>query len=255
MVEVSVPYIVMLIALLIASPAWASRDVASTNYMDGGTAANTEMSAPFTVAIMFKPDAIGTMQVMISRAVSALNNGWDFRIDASGALSLFNYETDSATGTSTTAPSAGTWYGLAAIMTGSAGSGTVKFVRFTPGTDTLATEDIGMFVGPSPTGTHKLLIGGRWNGALANPATGDYARAGVWSGVALTTAELRTWFCSGSAASGSDGLWALAGSASPEPDTSGNGYDLTLSGTSAGSTVTACPVVGGSGLMLMGVGQ
>lgn len=132
------PYIVLLIVLLIASPVWASRDVASTDYMDGGTAANTAMSAPFTVAIMFKPDAIGTMQVMISRAVSALNNGWDFRIEASGALSLFNYETDSATGTSTTAPSAGTWYGLAAIMTGSAGSGTVKFVRFTPGTDTLA---------------------------------------------------------------------------------------------------------------------
>lgn len=250
------PYIniTLLILLLFATPAWASRDVATTNYMDGGVAANTAMTVPFTVAVMFKADAIGTMQAMMFRGVTALNNGWDFRIEASGALSFFNYETDSATGTSTTTPVAGTWYGLAAIVTGSGAGGSVKFVRFTPGTNTMASEDVGMFVGPSPTGTHKLLIGGRWNGALANPATGDYARAGVWSGVGLTTDQLRTWFCDGSAATGGDGLWQLAGSASPEPDTSGNAYDLTLSGTSAGSTVTACPAGSGS-LMLLGVGR
>lgn len=247
--------IVIIYCTLVTGQAWASRDVAATNYMDGGTAANTAMSAPFTVATCFKPDAIGTMQAMMFRGVTALNNGWDFRIEATGNLSLFNYESDSATGTATTAASASTWLCYAAVMTGSGAGGSVKFVRYTPSTDTTASEDVGMFVGPSPTGTHKLLIGGRWNGALANPATGDYARTGVWSGVALTTDQLKTWFCTGVAASGGDGLWELAGTASPEPDSSGNGYDLTLSGTSAGSALTACPVAGGSNLMLMGVGR
>lgn len=243
----------LVLLLLWPSSAMASRDLSSTNYMDGGTAANTSFSSsPFTVAGMVKLDSItGSFQTLIFRGVTALNNGWDLRVSATtGALCFFNYETDSACGTATTAPAAGTWYLVGAIVTGTNGSGTVKFVRYTPSTGTLATEDIGMFVAPSPAGTFKLLIGGRWNGALVNLSTGDFARFGVWAGDALTTTQLITWACTGVAAAGGDGLWELAGSASPETDSSGNSYSLTLSGTAAGSALDTCPIAGVRGPLL-----
>lgn len=239
------------------SMASATRDLASGNYMDGGTAANTAGAASMAVGGCVKLDGLGAMQVPLFRGVTALNNGYDLRVLAtSGNLSWFNYENDSADGTATTAITSGSWWCIGMIQSGSGGSGSIKFVRFQPSTGTLATEDVGMFVGPSPSGTHKLLLGGRWNGALANEANGDYARFFVASGVSVTAADMQTYFCGGAAPTGSDGVWELAGSASPEPDTSGNGYDLTLSGTSAGSALDACPSASTPRhLMLLGVGQ
>ena len=73
------------------------------------------------------------------------------------------------------------------------------------------------------------------------------------AGTATTDAALIAWACNGTVPTGADAVYVLNGTASPEPDTSGNAYDAALTGTGEGSAPDACPNL--RGLMLMGVGR
>lgn len=214
-----------------------SRDLASGDYLDAGTAANLAQTHAMTIAALVNADAItAANQGLVSR-YATLSNGWELLIQATtGNLYYRLAESDDAVATATTALTAGTWYGVAAVVSGVDGAGNVHFMRYTAATGATVTEEKSFFNAPSATGTFKAVIGGAWDGsALQRPYAGLIARVGVWAGVSLSDADLLNWFRYLSAPTGGDGLWTLAGTASPEPDASGNGYDLTLSGTTQGA--------------------
>ena len=85
--------------------------------------------------------------------------------------------------------------------------------------------------------------------------------AGWFAIISPAFAETFIWDCNKEAdmkeyrgeRSDNGGAYVLNGTASPEPDTSGNGYDATLTGTGEGSAPDACPNL--RGLMLLGVGR
>jgi hypothetical protein len=213
-----------------------SRDLASGDYMDGGTTANLAQTNAMTIAVMVNLDAVGSQQSLIARIIDTATNGWRIDVMADGTMLYKLEESDNAAGTATTAVSASTWYGLAVVTSGVDGAGSARFIRYTAATGATATENIGFFNAPSPAGTFKFTIGGRWQGgAITGSAPGLYARCGVWSGVSLSDADVVSWFRYQSTPAGGDGLWTLAGTASPEPDASANAYNLTLSGTAQGA--------------------
>lgn len=246
---------------LLVTPSWGagSRDFnGTTDFADAGAAANAAQASLFTVAIMAKLDTLSTggWQSLISHITSTVGNGWELQIlDTSGFIRATSSGSDSFSGTSTTAASTGAWFGFAARMNGTDCSATVHLLRYTPSTGVSATEDGTFCWNPTPSGTHALYIGGRKEATFQRPTNGMLAKALVVAGTATTDADIIAWFCNGTIPTGTDAAYVLNGTASPEPDTSGNGYNATLTGTAAGTTPDACPVASSGGMLLRGVGR
>ncbi len=146
-------------------------------------------------------------------------------------------------GTATTAPSAGAWYGLGVTVNGSGAGAVVHFVRYTPSTGALATEDTVINWAATPSGTQKLTFGTAWQGSAQRRLVGFLSKALIASGTVLTDSQMITWFCNSTVPTGTDGAWLMNESATPSVD-SVNAYNATWTGTvAAGNATTACPSV------------
>ncbi|MBF0260281.1 MAG: hypothetical protein HQL97_00415 [Magnetococcales bacterium] len=250
---------VALTLMLLSSQAWAAGSRTfngSTDQARAGATANAGLDALYTMAIVAKATSIttGALQVPLSRITSAGSNGAELRIvNTSGNLQVESNGSDTFTGSSTTAIAAGTWYLIAFRANGTDCSAAIHLLRYTMSTGATATEDGTFCWNETPSGTHDLVIGGRQAGFLQYPFGGSLAKALIVAGTATTDADLIAWACNGTIPTGTDAAYVLNGTASPEPDTSGNGYDATLTGTGEGSAPDACPNL--RGLMLMGVGR
>lgn len=206
--------------------------------------ANAGLDALYTMAVVVKATSIttGSLQVPLSRITSAESNGAELRIvNTSGNLQVESNGSDTFSGSATTAVTAGTWYGIAFRVNGTDCSAAIHLLRYTMATGASATEDGTFCWNETPSGTHDLVIGGRNAGFLQYPFGGSIAKALIVAGTAVTDDALRAWFCNGTVPTGADAVYVLNGTASPEPDTSGNAYDAALTGTGTGDAPDACP--------------
>ena len=218
----------------------------TTDYLDAGAAANCVQTTPLTLAAVIKLDSLagGVTQAVMCRYAQDTGYGWRFNIlPTTGVWGFTEVGVDDGNGTSTTAISTGVWTGIGIVITGTGPGSTVHLVRHVLGTGVTTTEDTTMWFQHDPSsGTQHMTIGCWYTATPVQfPFGGSITRCAVWSGVALTDDELKAWFCNETVKSGADGVWVLHGSASPEPDSSGNGYDMTVTGATAGSDPDACP--------------
>jgi hypothetical protein len=153
-----------------------------------------------------------------------------------------------AAGTALTALVAGPWF---AVMVHTGTGLAATFRRFNLSSEAMASEtvaDAGAITVPAtdPGRIGEWLAGGsRWNGRIAE--------VGLWNRGPFSEPEFLDWILKALDNRGTEGFttnlkgyWALEGTASPEPDSSGNGNDGTLVGT---AFATEPPAVGSLGLL------
>lgn len=220
-----------------------------------GTVANY----PFTVAGWFKTTDVATFQVCWCESDSGLNNdGFLVGMDASGNAYSHAKAGGGSLPATAGAVSVNTWVHLAAVFTSST-SRTMYLNGVAGSTDTNSMTPGSLVV----TGLGDRIFGDL--SYSSQPIKGKISHWAMWN-TALSGANI-TSLAGGAAPNTVAGgslvaYWVLAGTASPEPDTSGSGFNMTITGTMTGDTGDNPSIAGGGGggggghtsLILLGVG-
>lgn len=179
-------------------------------------------AAPLTMACWFNAAAIGS--TMLSLGNSAGGSDFEILLGASGAVNA-RCSPGAAAATSTQA-TANVWYHAAGVFASS-----TSRTAYLNGGGAGSNSTSG-----TPSGLNQTGIGQLWINSHSNLFQGKIAEAAVWN-AALAAAEI--------AALAAGALprhvrpqnlvayWPLFGLLSPEPDLSGNGQSLTVTGATA----------------------
>ena len=225
-----------------------ARDIPGTNgnYLSVGDASAIDITGTaLTIACWIRPDTIGGFALVIAKdgGVDATRIQYRLSVDVSGTARITgaigdSSNVDSATGATTVTTSV--WHHAALVKNGT-GAGALK-IYLDGVQDASVTSNRSM-----QNRSEGLRFGNRETND--RPFDGRIAEVGVWN-VALTGPEVASLALgyppSSIQASNLKGYWQLVGTASPEPDTSGNDNDAAIVGTV--NSANHVPVVTGYGL-------
>jgi hypothetical protein len=223
--------------------------------LDMGDATNLNGAFPMTVGAWVNLDALA-LAPFISRGSTASNGaGWYFGCgDASGNVTfgksgVNTYDSSNADVQIAT----GTWSYHAAVIDNATG-GTFYKVALDGTVTSQADSSVGSF---SATACNKSRIACLGRIADSNFVNGRIAELSVYVGEAFTSNEIRTLALYGQSAVAytPDGYWRLLGTDDPEPDSSGNSYNGTVTGAVQADGPPGIPASAASyRLMMLGIG-
>jgi len=198
---------------------------ASSQYLERAAAVVT--AVPCTLACWYKPVSAGALYILMEVSlVDSTSDGFLIYQNSDGTIVAAQRGSATATSASTASVSSGTWahacvvfsaINLRAAFLNGGAKGAADVTSVTTGT------------------VNRTLLGAQYVSAGTKNAflDGPMCDAAIWN-VALSDAEVAS-LASGTSplsiqASNLQAYWKLCGDASPEPDASGNGRDLTVVG-------------------------